>query len=61
MQIPVPSLTWVQVTSESINTLLSNESSSKKNYAFFIPRESEYSIKDGVLYSSNERLANILG
>ena len=61
MQIPVPSLTWVQVTSESINTLLSNESSSKKNYAFFIPSESEYSIKDGVLYSSNERLANILG
>jgi hypothetical protein len=59
MKMSLPSFEWISATSTSINTLLNNQNSAKNNYIFFIPNESEYSIRDGVLYDSDERVASV--
>jgi hypothetical protein len=46
MQISAPTLTWMQVTDDTINTLLGNEKTASKNYAFFIPNDSNYTMKN---------------
>jgi hypothetical protein len=40
--------------------LLGNEKTASKNYAFFIPNDPNYTMKNWVLFSSNERLASAL-
>jgi hypothetical protein len=45
MQVSAPSLNWMQVTDDTINTLLSNEKTANQNYAFFVPIDSKYEMK----------------
>jgi hypothetical protein len=44
MHAPMPSFTWMQVTTDSIETILNNKTSAAKNYAFFIPSDPNYKI-----------------
>ena len=60
MHAPMPSFTWMQVTTDSIETILNNKTSAAKNYAFFIPSDPNYKIDNWALYHSWIFLANLL-
>ena len=60
MHAPMPSFTRMQVTTDSIETILNNKTSASKNYAFFIPNDPNYKIINGALYHSWIFLANLL-
>ena len=60
MRSSIPSLSWMQVTQDTINSILNNDSKKWWNYVFFMPSEVKYSIDDKwVLYNSGERVASI--
>ena len=60
MKSNVWSLTWMQVTQDTIDSILNNDSKKWGNYAFFMPNDTKYSIdKDWILYNSGERVANV--
>ena len=56
-----PSVVWKSVNEDTMNSILSSSSASTSNYVFFIPSSDIYSLRDGVLYSGDESLFNILG
>ena len=61
MNASIPSLEWMPVTQDRINSLLWNSATAWKNYIFFIPSDDEsYSVdKNWVLYNNWERVWNI--
>ena len=56
----LPSFEWMTVPYDTVNRLLSNESNAKKNYAFFVSKDSKYKIENWVLFNWNERLWSLL-
>ncbi len=60
MKSNIWSLTWMQVTQDTIDSILNNDSRKWWNYVFFMSRDTNYSIdKDWVLYNSGERVADV--
>ena len=45
MDVIIPSFDWVTATFTSVDSLLSDSTSSNKDYIFFIPSDPNYSIK----------------
>ncbi len=61
MHISMPSLTWMSVSKDEMNTILSNEASASKNYWLFVPSDEKYFVdKKWVLYSDWVRIWSIL-
>ena len=61
MKVQSPSFTWMQVTTDTMNTLLSNDASASRNYVFFVPSDSKYSVdRDWILYNSGVGIASIM-
>ncbi len=58
MQVSLPSFNRVTATFTSVESLL--KSSEKDDYLFFIPSESDYTIKKWVLYNLDEVVTNIM-
>ena len=54
MQSSIPSSDWRTVTQEAMETLLNKTPNT--DYIFFVPTDSRYWIKNGVLYSWDEKL-----
>ena len=59
MNLSLPSFEWMTATFDSITTLLNNQKNSKNNYIFFVPGETEYEIKNWMLYDSDVRVASV--
>jgi hypothetical protein len=47
------------VTKETVYNMLNNPTIAKNNYIFFIPKESDYSLRDGILYDADGEVAKI--
>ncbi len=60
MDVTIPSFDWVTATFTSVDSLLSDSTSSNKDYIFFIPSDPNYSIKWWILYNSDEAIANVM-
>ena len=54
-----PSFNWMTVTTETIGNLLNNSASAKENYIFFIPNESDYSLRNWILYDADGEVAKV--
>mgnify|MGYP002853791363 CR=1 FL=1 len=60
METSFPNVEWLKVSEDSIDTILSNESNASKNFGFFFPSNQAYSIKNWILYSWEDKIANLL-